>query len=91
MGHFWRELDPGGAAEQDARIDRANKLRMGLKNISLSRFTVGELEAVMKLMGLFRNAAGQVGMHISDIQLLEAKLKKLRKPKPRHRDRFAGR
>lgn len=27
MGHYWREMDPDGAAKADARADRLQKLR----------------------------------------------------------------
>lgn len=56
MGHYWREMDPSGAAEHDRRIDRRIKLREKLKDMPLSSFTVGDLKALHRVMNTFKEA-----------------------------------
>ena len=74
MGHYWREMDPVGAAEHDKRIARELKLRKQLKGVKLSKFTVGELEAVMRLFGLAYNGAGTLEPREEHFKLLEKKV-----------------
>lgn len=52
MGHYWREIDPVGAAEHDRSIDRLLKLRKKLENVPLSKFTVSDFEALYRVMGV---------------------------------------
>jgi hypothetical protein len=77
MGHTWREVDPGGAALQDSKMDRIRKIKGGLGNMSLSEFTVNELEAVMRLMSLFYNSAGMGDPYESHLKILEEKIESI--------------
>lgn len=52
MGHSWRDMDPAGAAEHDRRIDRLRNLRKKLENMPLSNFSVGDLGALYRVMGV---------------------------------------
>ncbi len=52
MGHSWREMDPAGAAEHERRIHRLLTLRKKLEDLSLSNFTVGDFEALYRVMGV---------------------------------------
>ena len=74
MGHYWREMDPTGAAEHDRKMDRKSKLRKELKGTSLGKFTVNELEAIMRLFGLAYNGAGTLEPHEEHLTLLEKKV-----------------
>ena len=71
MGHYWREMDPAGAEEHDNKVIRKSNLREKFKDITLGEFTVGELEAVMRLMGF---AYDGVGTHEEHLRLLEKKV-----------------
>lgn len=73
MGHTWREMDPEGAAAHDQYFKRLHALREKLSDVPLSEFTVGELESVMRLMGLCYNTAGRCTMNDSDFKKLERK------------------
>ncbi|MEX1063832.1 MAG: hypothetical protein WD898_03390 [Candidatus Paceibacterota bacterium] len=71
MGHYASEMDPEYAARQ--RIaERMNRIRGELKDVPLGEFTVGELEAVMRLMGLAYNGAGTLEPHKEHFKQLEA-------------------
>jgi hypothetical protein len=79
MGHTLGEMAPGIRQVQEDYFERLNKLEAGLGDVTLDKFTVNELEAVMKLKGLFYNTAGQVRMYEEDFVLLEKKLAELKK------------
>lgn len=74
MGHTWREMDPAGAEAHDRRLSRISKLEEQVGNMSLGKFTVKELEAVMRLFGLAYNGAGTLGPHEEHLALLEKKV-----------------
>lgn len=74
MGHYWREMDPAGAAEHDRKMDRKSELRKRIKSMSLGEFTISELEAVMRLLGLAYNGAGTLEPHEEHLALLEKKI-----------------
>ncbi len=74
MGHTWREMDPAGAEAHDRRLSRISKLRKELKGMSLGKFTVNELEAVMRLLRLAYNGAGTLEPHEEHLTLLEKKV-----------------
>ena len=81
MGHSWREMDPAGAKAHDEYWDRVSKIREQIKDIPLSKFTVGELGAVMSLMGLSHHSHTSRPVTESNLELLEKKLKKPKKKK----------
>ena len=74
MGHYWREMDPAGAEAHDRKIDRTSKLRKKVGSMSLSKFTVNELEAVMRLFGLAYDGAGTLDPDEEHLTLLEKKI-----------------
>jgi len=81
MSHpSWREIDPAGAKRHDALSERRSRLRAELTNVPLGEFTVGELEALLRLMGVFNGGPG-IGFapaYESHLDLLEAKLETLK-------------
>mgnify|MGYP001598749058 CR=1 FL=1 len=74
MGHTWREMDPTGAEVHDRKLSRQSKLRKKIEGMSLGKFTVKELEAVMRLFGLAYNGAGTLEPHVEHLALLEKKV-----------------
>lgn len=76
MGHTWREMDPAGAEAHDRRLSRISKLHEQVGNMSLGKFTVKELEAVMRLFRLAYNGAGTLEPHEEHLALLEKKVAK---------------
>jgi hypothetical protein len=69
MGHYWREMDPEGAAAHDKEMRRKARLKEAFADKSLSDFTVGELEALLRLLGLHEYDPTE-----EHLALLEAKL-----------------
>jgi hypothetical protein len=79
MGHTWREMDPVGAEEHDRRMDRKSDLKKRIKGMSLGEFTVNELEAVMRLLGLGFSGIGILEPHEEHLVLLEKKIARRKK------------
>jgi len=75
MGHYWREMDPIGAAEHDERMSRFSKLRKKIENMQLSDFTVGDLYALCRVMDVLPNKNARE----EDLTRLEHKVKKIKK------------
>jgi hypothetical protein len=78
MGHNWRDVDPIGAEKHDQYIERRRGLRQKLKDVSLDKFTAGELGAVMRLFGL---AGISREPHEEHFRILEKRVKKMAKAK----------
>ena len=76
MGHYWREMDPAGAEKHDRKMERTLKLKKRIESMSLGEFTVNELEAVMRLLGLAYNGAGTLKPYEEHLALLENKVGK---------------
>ncbi|MEK9186371.1 MAG: hypothetical protein AAB885_02165 [Patescibacteria group bacterium] len=72
MGHYASEMDSIG---NNRYFDRLFKLRNKLQNMPLSSFTVGDFEALYRVMGIDidKNA------HEEDLVRLERKVQKKRK------------
>jgi hypothetical protein len=70
LGHSWRDLDPVGAAEQDARHALIFRLRELVRNKKLGEFEVEDLATLIKL---FENASD---LDVNKLQKFENKLLK---------------
>lgn len=79
MGCGYRDVDPVGAAALDKLIDRQSKIRNGLKNIPLSKFTVEELESLCRVMGIGYNLDFKPTN--DELKLFEQKIAKFKKKK----------
>lgn len=81
MGHYWREIDPEGAAAHDEFIERLLALRARLSTVSLGDFTTVELGPLMRVMGYIRDEPRP-----DDLVVLEKKkgIKRAR-PKRKHK------
>jgi len=75
VGHYWREMDPAGAAAHDRRIDRLLKLRKKLENMPLSSFIVADFGSLYRVMGvdIHKDAREE------DLARLEQKVRKVAK------------
>lgn len=83
MGRYWSEMDPAGAEAQNRRTNRILRilaLRKILENISLSRFTAGELKPLFRVMGVIGVGHDPItDPDEHDLKLLESKLRELEK------------
>lgn len=77
MGHYYRELFPREAAEQDARIDRHNKLYKELRGLSLDSFTVGDLPGLLRVMDSLHFGSPSPE-HLSNLEQRVSKIKTAR-------------
>ena len=73
MGHYASEIDEQTWQNENLRLHRKLELRKIFKDVPMTEFTVGEMEAIMRLMGLAYNAAGTLEPHREHIELLEKK------------------
>jgi hypothetical protein len=71
MGYTCGEMSAQEAQNHDHRIDRIIALRKGLEHISSSEFTVGELPAVLRIMGRWQDPTEE------DLNQIEPKLNDL--------------
>ena len=82
MGHYWREMDPEGARRQDERLARLSKIQDEIKEMPLSAFHGGDLEALHRVAGLHEYDAEEE--HFKLIEKRIAEYKKTNKKK-KHR------
>lgn len=81
MGHYWRDMDPEGAAEQDRKYKRISEIRKKIGSMSLGEFTVDEFVAVARILGLVRNSIGELEPDEEHLRLLEKKKRTVRRAK----------
>lgn len=68
------ELYPEKVEEKRLQDIRVKKVRNALKDVHITRFTVSELPALCRLLGLINNGAGQLEPTERDLLLLEEKI-----------------
>jgi hypothetical protein len=71
-GHYFSELFPDEAAESSDFVSRFLELRKKLENIPLSRFTVGDFDALYRVM----HQTDIQDVQEEDLVHLELKIKK---------------
>lgn len=76
MGHYASKIDPAGAEARARYFERLRALKEKMKDVPLSLFTVAELGAVMRLMGLEYGITGTKRLSEEDFELLERKTPK---------------
>ena len=74
MGHYWREMDPEGAARHDTFWGRVHSLRDALEGVPLAAFEVGDLRSLVRVLGLEHNSAGYVLPEDADFNRIEKKV-----------------
>ena len=80
MGHTWRDMNPGDARKHDEFMNRLQKVRERLGNLSLSvltDFTVTDLSALLKITLQLERPQE------SDLEYIEQKLKEIETHKAR--------
>lgn len=80
MGHTFREMFPKTAEAHDKRLDRLLKLREEIKDLPLSRFTVGDFEALYRLANI---GTIRIGMNEQEIARLEKRVKEIKSKRRR--------
>lgn len=73
MGHSWREMDPQGAAEHDARLTRRTKNYKAIQKLPLSDLTLGEL------LTLIERGARHYDLDDDMLQVLASRMKQIKR------------
>ena len=79
MGHYLSEMDPAGTDARHTYADRVYKLRNRLESLSMSHFTIGNLGALNRVMGI--NLAPDPSE--KDLQQLERRVRGIKRKKQR--------
>lgn len=74
MGHYWREMDPEGAARHDAAMAREEAIRDRINELPLGYFQCRDLPALSRLFHLNNGRFTEPGPSAADLVYLEKRL-----------------